>query len=143
MRERIKRQDENFIDVVVNDACPLNWLAEYYDKYKGKVIEIDDTFWDFIKDNSDKSRLSRIKEGMILDAKWRAGVGSDGKPFPSTDVKVEKYWTGSERSRNFITRVKADDIPEFGFVAEPGNSQIVYLKAAIQKKSEQDNLTRQ
>ena len=143
MKENIITQNEHTIDVVVQSACPIDWLAEYYQNHKGKLIEVDDTFVDFIKNHAEKVRIvEKKKENFArIHANFKAGVTADGTPFPATKLTTVIHgntWIGNNRNRNFITRVDADDIPGFGFNASLNTSQIVHLRAEVQKDFEQD-----
>jgi len=147
MNENIINQNEHTIDVVVQSACPIDWLAEYYQNHKGKLIEIDDTFVDFIKNHADKVRIvEKKKENFArIHANFKAGVASDGTPFPATKLTTVVHgnaWIGDNQNRNFITRIDTDDIPGFGFKAKLDTSQIVHLRAETPKDFTQDKYSK-
>ena len=129
MKEGIVKRTKNTIKAKIDVACPLTWLVEHYPKYKGKLVEIDDTFLGSMKSDADVSKTTR-KGGMSLtNMKWKAGIGVEGVPFPETKVTVEKYGC-----RSFLTKVIAEDIPDFGFIQNPTDSQILFLQPEIESK---------
>lgn len=94
----------------------------------------------FILTNADTVRKIRKSDReYCVYALWNAGVGETGNPFPETRVKIEVHGNfnlGDNSNRNFITRVVADDIPNFGFNKNTSNitkGDIVFLQAKNQK----------
>lgn len=103
--------------------CALNWLAENYQNYKGKVVEIDDAIFYDIQNSADKLKTFIDKDGTIyVKARMFAGKSEDGTVYPETFIKMQSY-----ARRNFISHVIASDVPGFGFKND-GTSEIVYLQ---------------
>lgn len=144
MKRGIQSQNKHFINVSVESACPLDWLSQYYKEFKGKLIEIDDTLLSFIISHSDECQVERVDDSFrIVKARWNPGKTAEGVAFPSTYIRVEifgKYNKGDGLNRNFITEIDAEDIPDFGFKADPKDSQIVFLKANIQRESSDEKV---
>ena len=140
MKEGIISKSKYMICAEVDSPCPIDWLSEYYEKYQGKVIEIDDTLLSFILTNADFVRKVKTSDRQSnVYALWHAGVGSTGESYPETRVKIEihgNYNVGDNSNRNFITRIAAEDVKNFGFsrtVENASEEEIVFLKAKIQK----------
>jgi hypothetical protein len=128
----IEKEDRNSLDIIVEEDCAVNWLAEHYQEFKGKLVEIDGVFLDHLKEHADEFNIERHKNGTIIVNTYAKAGFEDGIVYPSTKVKIESYNLGGSKRRNFITKIDADDIQNFGFVAEPNNGQILYLKSTTE-----------
>lgn len=126
---KVEKETPNSLDIIVDEDCAVNWIAKHYSHFNGKLVEIDGVFLNHLKAHADNFNIKKRKDGTIIVNTFAEAGFEDGMAYPSTKVKVESYDVGCGKRRNFVTEIDAEDIPNFGFVAKPNDSQILYLKS--------------
>ena len=120
MKENVYNISENYIKAKVESGvCPLNWLAEFYQNNKGKLVVLDNNLMSFLLNDS---HCDSIKEQKYDGYKqtftliWNAT-----EEFPETKVvissygrseieKEDEYIVDSAENYYIIEELYADDI---------------------------------
>lgn len=89
--------ERNIIDVdkynikanVEKNVCPLNWLAEFYREYPGKLVMVDKNLMAFLLNNSHADEILEnkhdgYKQGFSI--LWKAT-----DEFPETRIQINSY----------------------------------------------------
>ena len=146
MKKNIVSVDEFYLKAQVEkNVCPLNWLAEYYKEFPGKLVMIDDGLLSFLLNDShcDKVEVSKHdgyqqKASIIWNAtknypETRTVISSYGKD--KITKRGRKYVVNSEKNYFVIEELHAEDI-----VAEDNygeniktDRQIILLQCAKEK----------
>lgn len=120
MKENVYNINENYIKAKVESGvCPLNWLAEFYQKYEGKLVVLDNNLMSFLLN---ESHCDSIKEQKYDGYKQTFTlVWSATEEYPETKVvissygrseieKEDKYIVDSVENYYIIEELYADDI---------------------------------
>ncbi len=101
-------------------VCPLNWLAEYYHEFSGKLVMLDNNLLSYLLNQSGCDEISATKfDGFkqSFTITWKAT-----EEYPETVVLIssygrdeisrvnDEYVVDSKRNYNVIEELKADDI---------------------------------
>lgn len=104
---------------VEKGICPLNWLAEFYRDYPGKLVMVDKNLMSFLLNDSHCDKLEETKHDgykQTFTIVWNAT-----DKFPETRIvissygrdkieKDEKYNVDSETNYYVIEELQAEDI---------------------------------
>jgi len=74
---------------VENGVCPLNWLAEYYQDFPGKLVMVDKTLLSFLLNKSCADKITEQKhDGFVqkFTIIWEAT-----EEFPEIKVVISSY----------------------------------------------------
>lgn len=90
MNKNILNVDPFYLTAGVEKCvCPLNWLAEYYNEYPGKLVMIDNNLLSFLLNEFSKDEIlvddfDGFKQTFTI--KWNAT-----KEYPETVIVVSSY----------------------------------------------------
>ena len=140
MKKNIKKVSENFITAEVEKkVCPLNWLAEFYKEFPGKLVVIDSTLFSFLLNDSQVDEIG-IKEGgeyrQEVSLLWTAT-----DEYPETRVVIdslgkdkigiigEKFVVNGDKNYYIISELQAEDIlvDEMKYADNLDDGQVLYL----------------
>ena len=120
MEKNIVSVSSNYLKAKVESGvCPLDWLAEFYKDYDGKLVVLDNNLMSFLLNNSHCDSINESEhDGYIqtFSLVWNAT-----EKFPETRVvissygrskieKEEEYIVDSVSNYYIIEELYADDI---------------------------------
>lgn len=120
MDKNIINIDQFFIKAgVENGVCPLNWLAEFYREFPGKLVILDKALVSYLLNQSHCDKIEETEhDGYVqsFNLVWNAT-----EEYPETRVKLvsygrtpiekdEKYNVESEANYYVIEELQAEDI---------------------------------
>ena len=127
MDKNIKHVNSFYLTAgVETQSCPLDWLAEYYREYPGKLVMIDNKLMAFLLNNSQYDNLA-ISEFDGFKQSFQLSWDKTDE-FPETAVTVVSYGSTPIRNENgnyivesnmnyyVIEELKAEDILVDGMV---------------------------
>ena len=90
MEKNIISVDDYYLTAKVNkNVCPLDWLAEYYKEYSGKLVMLDKNLLSYLLNDSHCDKISATKHDGFLQKftiVWEAT-----KNYPETKIVVSSY----------------------------------------------------
>lgn len=105
---------------VENGQCPLNWLAEYYKEFPGKLVMLDKNMLSFLLNNSHADEIQAVDvDEYVQDFMIRWNASED---YPETFVKVsscgrdkvykqnDQFVVDSDTNYYVIEELQAEDI---------------------------------
>ncbi len=90
MKKNVCSINENYIKAKVESGvCPLNWLAEFYKDYNGKLVALDNKLLSFLLNNSHCDSIRETEHDgykQTFTIIWNA---TDN--YPETKIVISSY----------------------------------------------------
>ena len=90
MEKNVISVDENYLVAGVNEGvCPLDWLAQFYKDYPGKLVMLDEKLMSYLLNMSSSDFIKMSEHDgykQTFDIVWKATEN-----YPETEVVIGSY----------------------------------------------------